>query len=338
MKTKEALDRLWHQKPNVIRTFIDTRSKYEKLSEEVAYILTKNVRMSNIEYASITFRTKTLDSFCEKITRKGYESPIGEITDIAGVRIVYLYLSDRNNLESVIEKEFKVIEKINKIDKAGADHFGYGAVHYLVKLGKKSSGARYDDLKNFICEIQVRTILQDAWSIVAHHLSYKQESDVPKELRRKLNALSGLFETADDQFNHLKIDRLEYMSKVKKEISEQKILKQKINLDNLSEFLNWRLSDRGNSPIQDVAALLSELNQYGYTNLKQINEALSKALDALKAYETKYPPSDEDTGEECPYSPVGVVRVALQFTNSEYFKKKSFLRDKINEFRFLVKN
>jgi ppGpp synthetase/RelA/SpoT-type nucleotidyltranferase len=60
---------------------------------------------------------------------------------------------------------------------------------------------RYDDLKKLVCEIQVRTVLQDAWAIIDHHLSYKQESDVPKILRRKLNSLAGLVETAHDQFD-----------------------------------------------------------------------------------------------------------------------------------------
>lgn len=64
MKTSEALDQLWERDVHVIRAFLDIRPIFEKLSEEVAYILEKQVKAADIQYASVTYRTKTLDSFC----------------------------------------------------------------------------------------------------------------------------------------------------------------------------------------------------------------------------------------------------------------------------------
>lgn len=340
MNTPDAISQLWQQQSHLLRAFLDLRPRYEKLSEEVAYILSKQLRTLGVEYAAITYRAKALDSFCDKIIRKNYNRPLEEITDFAGVRIVYLYLADCPKLEKIIEKEFTIIEKIDKVDKADPDRFGYGALHYLVRLGKTSSGARYDDLKDLICEIQVRTVLQDAWALVAHHLSYKQESDVPKEIRRKLHALSGLFETADDQFDRLRAARQEYKGRVRKEIEQQedKSLDREIDLDNLTEFLMLRLAHRGTFPPEDVVDLISELKEFGYTKLIQIDRALGKASDALQAYERKYPPIDLETGEECSYSPVGVVRVALVFTDKTYFQKREKDKEKISEFINLVKN
>ena len=119
--------------------------------DAVAYILEKTVKASALEYSAITFRAKTIDSFCVKALRKKYSDPLDEITDFAGVRIVYLYNSDGPKLETLIEREFEIIEKINKIDKNLPDRFGYGALHYLVRLNKKLTGARYDELKDLIC-------------------------------------------------------------------------------------------------------------------------------------------------------------------------------------------
>ena len=135
-----------------------------------------------------------------------------------------------------------MIERIDKVADSEPHEFGYGAIHFLVKLGKNLKGPRYDDLRDLTCEIQVRTILQDSWAIVAHHLSYKRESDIPNALRRKLNALSGLFETADDQFNQLNIEREAYRGKLtaSMEVDIQEILKQKINLDNLLVYADWK--------------------------------------------------------------------------------------------------
>jgi putative GTP pyrophosphokinase len=331
------IKQLWQRNPYIIKRYLELCPKYEKLSEEIAYIFTKHLRISGIEFASITFRAKTLDSFCEKIIRKAYQRPLNDITDFAGVRVVYLYLSDRSKLEDIIEKEFLVEEKVDKVEKSGTERFGYGALHYLVRLGKTSSGARYDDLKGLICEIQVRTILQDAWSMVAHHLSYKQESDVPKELRRKLNALSGLFETADDQFDHLRLERIKYKGRFREKIYEGKdeFLKGEINLDNLTEFLSWRLSDRGPFYSGDVGPLLSELNASGYTRLIHVDKLLSKALIAVEAYENKYPPSDPEDEEEIgPFNPVGAVRVALEFIHKEL--QSDLFKERAGEFMSLI--
>lgn len=342
MKTSEALDQLWQNDVRVIRAFLDIRPIFEKLSEEVAYILEKQVKAADIEYASVTHRTKILDSFCEKTIRKGYKEPLKDITDIAGVRIVFLYLSDRSKIETIIEKQFDVVEKTDKVNKDDTERFGYGALHYLVRLGRGYAGARYDELKKLICEIQVRTILQDAWAIVAHHLSYKQESDIPRELRRKLNALSGLFETADDQFNQVRNERTIYKDKIKKQISVQgpNFLQQKINLDNLIEYLNWRLPDRQRSSLMRVANLLSEIAEQGYTQLVQIDDAILRAYEAVKAYEVTYPPTDLNTGKCTTYEQVGMVRTALELTNDKYLKTRNLtngLRQRIKEFRSLVK-
>lgn len=241
----DDLAKAWDERPEVLRAFIDIRPQFEQLCSEIAYILTKRMNESGIEYSAITGRAKTLKSFAGKLSRKQYDYPLKDITDLAGVRLVFLYESDRLHVEKIVESEFEIIEKVDKVEQQDADQFGYGALHYLVYLGRKSSGARYDDLKGLICEIQVRTVLQDAWAIIDHHLVYKHEKDVPKILRRKLNSLAGLFETADDQFDRIRAEREEYKRTVKAQLtSSNKLIDQELNLDTLTEFLKWRFLKR----------------------------------------------------------------------------------------------
>jgi GTP pyrophosphokinase len=192
-----------------------------------------------------------------------------------------------------------------------------------------------------VCEIQVRTILQDAWAIISDHLSYKQESGIPKQLRRKLNALSGLFETADDRFDQLRDERKVYSDKTKKKIAEKlpDFLKEEINLDNLIEYLNWRFPDREVASRNDVANLLPELIEYEYNHLSQLDELISMTYEAVKACEIKYPPLFDGIYEST-YAPIGVVRTALQLTDDKYLgEKKPYEESKnwILEFRHLVK-
>lgn len=148
----DELAKIWDKNPQVIRSFIEIRPQYEQLCSEINYILIKRMNDSGIEYSAITSRAKSLKSFAEKLPRKHYDEPFKEVADIAGVRLVYLYKSDRPKIEEIIEAEFEVLEKVDKVDKQDADKFGYGAIHYLVNLGRKSSGARYDDLKELVCE------------------------------------------------------------------------------------------------------------------------------------------------------------------------------------------
>ncbi len=338
---RNAMDQLWQHQTELIRSFLELCPKYAKFSEEIAYTIEQEMKQAEIEYSAVTFRAKSLVSFCDKVLRKNYNAPFKKITDLAGVRIVYLYPSDRRSLEDLIERHFKVIEKIDKVDKTDPEHFGYGALHYLVTIGKKSVGARYDELMNLVCEIQVRTILQDAWGIVAHHLSYKQEADVPNELRRKLNALSGLFEMVDEKFDQLRDERQKYRMSIKKQMTENatSFLQQNINLDNLVEFLNWRFPDRKRNKPENVTKLLKELQHFGYTKLEELDRVVRQGYEALKAYEIKFPPHDIESNKKTVYSPVGIIRCVLSLTDENCLNALFYsdeMKDRIRDFRILL--
>lgn len=278
----DAVGKIWAEKPVIIRAFIESLPQFEKLCDEVSYILKKRMNDSGIEYSAVTSRAKTLKSFAEKLLRKQYDTPLQDVTDLAGVRLVYLYKRDRPIIEDIIESDFDIVEKIDKVEEQETDRFGYGALHYLVHLGRQSSGARYDDLKELICEIQVRTVLQDAWAIIDHHLVYKQESDVPLILRRKLNSLSGLFETADDQFDSVRIARETYKETVKNKLnSEGKFIDQELNLDTLSEFLKVRFPGKPLAEINyHVSLALGWAKEYGYYTLADIDELINRTKKA----------------------------------------------------------
>src|SRR4051812_23280599 len=97
--TDTDVDIIWKSKPETIKRFLDQQSDYIQLCSEIAYILKKRLSESQIEISSISNRAKTLKSFLEKITRKTYENPFEEVSDFAGVRIVYLYQNDLKKIE-----------------------------------------------------------------------------------------------------------------------------------------------------------------------------------------------------------------------------------------------
>ena len=98
-RMSRRVSELWRKRPDTIRAFLDRRPDYEQLSTEIAYILKKRLAAHEIETSSVLWRAKTLNSFLEKLIRKTYVDPMAEITDLGGVRIVCLYISDVNQMK-----------------------------------------------------------------------------------------------------------------------------------------------------------------------------------------------------------------------------------------------
>ena len=241
LSKEDHLARIWANYTEVVRDFLGIRPRYEQLGEEIAYILEKKLDEAGIEVSNVTNRAKTLQSFLEKLSRKGYQNPLDEVTDLAGARIVYLYRSDRQAIEALLEEAFEVTEKVDKFDQQDEAGFGYDALYYLIKLKPGSVGARYNDLQGLTCEVQVRTVLQDAWSTIDDHLVYKQESGIPKALRRKLSTFAALFENADDQLDQIRREREAYKNDIKAKMNDDaSFLGLELNLDTLIAYLDWR--------------------------------------------------------------------------------------------------
>lgn len=278
-------DDVWEKNPEVIKRFLNVRRDYEQLCTEVEYILRKKILAVNIETSAISSRAKTLNSFLEKLQRKHYEDPFAQLTDLAGCRVVCLYHSDISKVAEIIRAEFVIVEDVDKINALAVDQFGYGARHFIVRLGKTSSGARYDDLKQLSCEIQVRTVVQDAWAIIQHHMVYKREAQVPTQLQRKLNSLAGLFETVDDQFERIREQREAYVAEIRDSTeSPAAFLENELNLDSFREYLKWRFPNRQLETFEGQARMaLDGLLVVGYTKLSDVEKIIKQTAQSRTA-------------------------------------------------------
>jgi len=280
------IERLWKENTEFIKRFIDRLPDYEKLCAEVAYILNRELGKEEVEFSTITYRAKTLNSFLEKMQRKSYADPFAEINDFAGVRVVCLYIDDLKRVEKIIADNFEIVEKIDKLTDRRADRFGYGAIHFVVRLGKNASGARYDDLKNLVCEIQTRTVLQDAWAIIDHHLVYKNESNIPTVLRSRLNLLAGNFRSADEKFSDLRAEREEYLKRVEdSEIDAEKFLENELNLDSFVRYARWKFPDLpAGTEVLDVPFYLKPLADMNLGTLGELDEIVDRGRTAYDLY------------------------------------------------------
>lgn len=298
---------------------------YKRLITEILFILEKTLDEQKIKIHSIRKRIKDFDSFYNKIVIKEIrEDPFEKINDIAGIRIICLYRSDLERVGKLISEQFDVVEADVKTKASAKAEFGYMSDHYVVKLPEGCKGARYDEIKPLKCEIQVRTILMDAWDSVSHHLDYKKEIDVPSQLKKDFYALSGLFYVADTHFELFKDSvenlRLQLTESVEK---DQFNLNQEMNLDTLRAYLAWKLPDREKAEDIHLSDLLSDLQKTGYFHFRKLDEALNKSLLAAEAEEKDEPPHKPGPkGEMIPirYNQVGLVRGCLKILDHDFLK------------------
>lgn len=171
-------------------------------------------------------RIKSFPSYYKKVLRQkpdelGDGTRIVPLTDMIGIRVICAFLEDLAEVEKQICSIFNVME----IERKGAEQtfkeFGYESVHILVEI-PKTCLPEENMLKMFplpegiVCEIQIRTILQDAWAEVEHELVYKSDfNPFDKPLRRKLASINASLTLADIVFQEIR----DYQKKLQGEIA-----------------------------------------------------------------------------------------------------------------------
>ena len=73
---------------------------------------------------------------------------------------------------------------------------GYYAHHYQLEVGDNSSLPR---LKNARCELQIKTVLHDAWGAKTHDLTYKRAGALDARMNRQVEVLGDVLAGLDQQ-------------------------------------------------------------------------------------------------------------------------------------------
>ncbi len=149
------------------------------------------------------------------------------ITDLIGLRVVCLYEDDIEKIEKCLCEHFEVIEKTDKISQLENTEgsFGYKGLHLDLKLNEtRKELPEYIKYSEFRFEVQVRTIIQDSWSVLDHKIKYKKS--IPSRLKRRINTLAALFELADREFREIRNSTFE---EIKKEDISDELLTRETN-------------------------------------------------------------------------------------------------------------
>lgn len=298
---------------------------YKRLCKEVIFVLKDEIHKLQIKVHGISSRIKTFDSFFAKIIEKEISTdPFKHVSDVAGVRVVCLYRSDLELLGKIISENFDV-ESSDTSRTRSETQFGYMADHYLVKLSSEFRGRRYDEIKPLACEIQIRTVLMDAWASVSHHLDYKKDTDVPSELKKDFNAVSGLLYAADTHFELFKQGIDKSKAKLLESLRSDKFdLTQEINLDSLRAYLNWKLPHRERYFVSTYSDLVTDLKNFGYVRLDQLDKAIQASENIAEAVE-------KEEMKQRFYSDTGLVRICLMLYDEHFYEVMRQVHQKKNK-------
>jgi putative GTP pyrophosphokinase len=223
-----------HQREAILISFLNEKGKYKKLAEYIVQMIQDDPSSPKESLHTIIYRIKDELRLIEKINRlnKELEAGIPSITeknyparvgDLLGVRIICLRLSDVEKVEAYLnllseenilsfvkgpDQKRSFILPVNSGDPISDDidlrYTGYSSIHYQMELGKNSDAP--PGLNGLLFELQLRTILEEAWSEIDHKYRYMRSRigvNLPEHIHMGFYNLSAYLQVAALQAEYL---------------------------------------------------------------------------------------------------------------------------------------
>ena len=232
----------------LLEQFHELLPRLKELEQQVVDKLTTTLSRMSISLNTVEHRIKTEQSFIGKLERKGQKyKDINDVTDLLGVRVVTFFTDDVDRVAAIVKELFRVDWK-NSVDKRkrhDLTSFGYSSLHYICRLYE-------GELSNIAFEVQIRTVLQHAWSAMEHDIGYKGSVKLPPEFQRQFSRLAGMLELADDEFSRLRTTMSRYTRDLQNLVESGRLDKVPLNNNTFSDYLKTRPFDRLNHRIAAV--------------------------------------------------------------------------------------
>jgi putative GTP pyrophosphokinase len=179
---------------------VEWKAHLGRLSSQVETLIE-----SNHLHGSIKLRVKTLESLSEKLihlTRStGDKDPV--VRDLLGLRVVVPFQEEVERVVELLREHFNIKKIERKSEKLTFREFAYDSVHVEIPV---ETDLHLPACCRQVVEVQVRTILQDAWAEVEHELIYKSHYRFPNNdsIRKKLAAVNASLSLADMIFQEIR--------------------------------------------------------------------------------------------------------------------------------------
>lgn len=204
------------QEERAFRKYYDShRQRFEAARNAYVSLISARLKQGDgYAVTKIEARVKDKEECIKKFERKyrgrleAAEQPYeirNYISDLIGIRIICLYEDRIATVAQLLTQSFKLIEVTDKITEIESteDSFGYKGLHMDLALPDElATQPKYLPFADCPFEVQIRSLIQDAWSVLDHEIKYKKS--IPNELKRRINVLSALFELADREFKEIR--------------------------------------------------------------------------------------------------------------------------------------
>ena len=320
----------------ILEDYRKQREDFVKLGDVAHDMLANIAKDLGLTVLAVEHRVKEEKSLAGKLERKGDSyNTLEDITDILGCRVICFLSDEIDKIGKKVEESF-VVDWENSSDKRALikeDAFGYLSLHYICSL---PFGDKWpDEICGKKFEIQIRTILQHAWSAIHHDIGYKSDFGVPREIRRQFARLAGLLELADDEFVRARDNMFDYTEDIRKRIITDDADDVAINMISLNEYvlhnknmqkLIKEIADISNAEISfiDPESYIPQLAYLGIKKLGDIEVMLKDNYElALKLANKALSVANLD---------IVSSNVALRFLCRAELLNKNYELDKITEF------
>ena len=190
-------------------------TRYQQTKESLHQVL--NVLSSEIQrileregiHVTVRARLKSFESYYRKLIGKLNNTRLRDgnmkVNDLLGIRVICPFQGDLTNAENALKRDFTVLEVEHKGRDQSYREFGYDSTHLLLRVPEHILGSLKIESGDFVCEVQVRTILQEAWAEIEHELVYKAElTPLDEPLKRKLASLKATLTLSDNIFQEIR--------------------------------------------------------------------------------------------------------------------------------------
>ena len=178
---------------NAIRNLLENYRNYQAKGRQTIYRVA-----SRADYQGPGREFKTTKRVEKKIEQKkkdNKEYSLKDVEDIVGLRIVCFYPSDIGTVAQYI-RELDKRDLLVIRDEPKEYESGYSGHHFVVTLTNVA-------LREIKCEIQIVTMLLEAWACKTHPLTYKGTDKKP-EHKRHAQLLADALRVADEHSEFLK--------------------------------------------------------------------------------------------------------------------------------------